>query len=93
MARLASDWVEKNFKLSRHVTMMEKDFSNGYLFSEMLLQRSLIEDDVEYIVDTNMPLDVMKNFNILGKALKKIDVTLTKKLVADVWDIYIFLYT
>lgn len=36
MAELIANWINNELELSKHVENFEKDFSNGYLFGELL---------------------------------------------------------
>lgn len=85
MSRLAVNWVEKNFDLDKPVVNIEKEFSNGYIFIEMLAQRQLFnEDDLTNCRNSDLPRDILQNMHILTRGLKKLGVILNKAQVADV---------
>ena len=85
MSRLAANWVESTFNLDKPVVNIEKEFSNGYLFIEMLAQKQLFnEDDLIDCKNGDKPKDILQNMQILTRGLKKLGVILKKSQVADV---------
>jgi hypothetical protein len=85
MARLAQEWAEKTFSLQKPLISIERDMCNGYNFIEMVKQAGLLsEDDLEVVKDSQNPDDILRNFAMLNKALAKINIRLTKKMVAEV---------
>lgn len=45
MARLAINWIEKNFDLPYRINSIEKDLSDGYLFIQILHKCGKVTDD------------------------------------------------
>ena len=87
MSRLAVNWVESNFDLEQPVVDIEREFSNGFIFIEMLAQRQLLtEDDFRECKDSDFPQDIVRNMHILSRGLKKLGVVLKKSQIADVSD-------
>jgi hypothetical protein len=85
MSRLAANWVESNFDLDKRIENIEKEFSNGYIFIDMLAQRQVFsEDDLASCKDSSYPKDILQNMQVLSRGLKKLGVVLTKAQVADV---------
>jgi hypothetical protein len=86
MARLAQNWVETNFSAAvAPIDTLEKDFSNGYKFLKILEDKRIIsEEELQDASDGNLPKIVMKNMAILTKALKSINIALSKQQIADV---------
>lgn len=85
MARLAQEWAENSFSLPRKIEVLERDMANGYIFLNMFNQAELVnEDDLEMVTDSMDPEDILKNFRIMDRALRQINITLTKKRVAEI---------
>ena len=65
MSRLAVNWVETNFELDKPVANIEKEFSNGYIFIDMLAQRQLFsEEDLANCKNSDLPRDILTNMKI-----------------------------
>lgn len=64
---------------------MERDMSNGFILAHMVRQAGLVvEDDFEFINDSSDPEQMLQNFSVLNRACKKIGITITKKMVAEI---------
>jgi hypothetical protein len=64
MAKIVSSWLNDELQLSRHVTDFEKDFSNGYLFGEILFKLGL-QTDFKDFKDQDNPKAMLANFSRL----------------------------
>ena len=86
MSRLASEWAEKTFKLPRKILpKVERSLANGYLFLVMLKQCGCVsDDDFDAANDGTTPDVVMKNFTILAKSLKEMDLSIKKSQVVSI---------
>jgi hypothetical protein len=85
MSRLAQSWVENNFQLPFHINHLEKDFSNGYLFLHMLVEKQILSQDDFNDARNEFSADVIiHNMNLLGNALKNMNINLSRKLSSDV---------
>ena len=90
MARLAINWLEKNFDLPYRINSIEKDLSDGNLFIQILHQCGQItEDEYENVkqnlsFNNNDPGTALSNFKIVNRALKRWGLGLDKKEVADI---------
>jgi len=90
MARLAINWLEKNFDLPYRINSIEKDLSDGYLFIQILNQCGQItEEEYENVkqspsFNSNDPGNALANFKIVNRALKRWGLGLGKKEVADI---------
>ena len=93
MAKLAQEWIEKNFKLRRELEPLERTLSDGYIFLTMCKQKGLIDDlDFESAINDKSPESAIINFKLLSKALHKIGLNLTKKDVANVIKFHFFFH-
>ena len=86
MSRLASEWAEKTFKLPRKILPnVERSLANGYLFLVILKQCGCVsDDDFDAANDGTTPDVVMKNFTILAKSLKEMDLSIKKSQVVSI---------
>ena len=86
MSRLAGTWAEKTFKLPRPIApRIERSMANGFLFLYICKLRDCIsEEDFEAVNDGTTPEVVMKNFVLLAKALKNMDITLSTAHVVSI---------
>lgn len=85
MSRLAKEYIEKSFKLSRSISTVERDLSNGYLLLTIAHSCEYLSDDeFESARDDNSPTCIIKNFKLLGDALNKIGIHLTKSDIAQI---------
>ena len=61
------EWLNINLKLSKEVKNIAEDFSNGYLFGEILHKHKLIPNFDAY-KNSNIKRDISKNYQYLSKA-------------------------
>ena len=94
MAKLAKEWIEKNFKLSRELEPLERSLSDGYIFLSICKQKNLIDEiEFESAINDKRPESAIINFKLLSKVLVKLGLKLTKQDVANViFSIYILAY-
>lgn len=87
MARLAINWLEKNFDLPYRINSIEKDLSDGYLLIKILHKCGKVTDEeLEEIKGpySTDPATALSNFKIVNRALKRWGLKLEKKEVADI---------
>ena len=88
MARLAINWIEKNFDLPYRINSIEKDLSDGYLLIQILHKCGKVTDEELELCkgpsSTNDPGHALSNFKIVNRALKRWEIGLDKKEVADI---------
>ena len=87
MARLAINWIEKNFDLPYRINSIEKDLSDGYLFIQILHKCGKVTDDEMEDVKGPFSTDpghALSNFKLVNRALKRWGLGLEKKEVADI---------
>ena len=85
MSRLATEYLQKQCSLPRQVTHLEADLANGYLFISLLNQMGHVsEESYELASDIVNPDAVLENFRILARSLRKLNISLTKKDVANI---------
>ena len=61
------EWLNINLRLSKEVKNIDEDFSNGYLFGEILHRHKLIPNFDAY-KNSNLKKDISKNYQYLSKA-------------------------
>lgn len=61
------EWLNINLRLSKEVKNISEDFSNGYLFGEILHRHKLIPNFDAY-KNSNLKKDISKNYQYLSKA-------------------------
>jgi len=85
MSRLATEYLQKECTLPRQVTFIEADLANGYLFISLLNQMGHVpEESYEQAGDAMDPDVVLENFRILAHSLRKLNINLTRKDVANI---------
>lgn len=85
MSRLATEYLQKECTLPRNVTFIESDLANGYLFISLLNQMGHVsEESYEAASDAMDPDIVLENFRILARSLRKLNISLTRKDVANI---------
>jgi len=53
MTELLANWINNEVELSKHVEDFEKDFSNGYLFAQLLKHYKQLDDMSEFSAKVN----------------------------------------
>lgn len=74
MSNLILTWLNEDVKLSRKIYRFDQDFSNGYLFGDLLNKLGL---PVEGLKDSNDPNAMVKNFSRLSTILMRLRIKLT----------------
>ena len=89
MAKLAKDWLANSYTITRQLEPLERCLSDGYILTSVCRQQGLIDemDFEQYAVNIPGPDSATENFKLLAKALRKVNLKLTKK---DVAGMYIF---
>jgi len=82
MVDLIEDWVNKEVKLSKKIKNIEEDFSNGYLFGELLDKFNQITNFSEYI-DKDDNETKIANFKLLEKAFRDMEIKIDKGRIFD----------
>lgn len=95
MAKLAKDWLANSYTLTRQLEPLERCLSDGYIFTSVCHQQGLIDDmDFEqYAISTPGPDSAVENFKLLAKALRKVNLKLTKKDVAGMGTLSTLIYS
>ncbi|KAJ1632398.1 hypothetical protein T492DRAFT_868419 [Pavlovales sp. CCMP2436] len=68
-------WCNEELRLSRPVRSFEADFRNGLLIGEILHKYGLL-DDLHAMARGDRPHAMIKNFNALQPAPRKLNITL-----------------
>jgi len=82
MADLIGEWINNEVKLSKKITNIEDDFSNGYLFGELLQKFNKISNFNEYKNNDDNTIKIA-NFKLLEKALRDININIEKGRIFD----------
>eukprot|EP01137_Pigoraptor_chileana_P012166 Opistho-2@64217 len=85
MTELLCKWLNEEVKLSKSVesTSFQREFSNGYLFGE-LLQRFHLQDDFDAFVRSNTSDAKLNNFRRLEKTLSLLGVPFTARTAQEI---------
>lgn len=83
MSRLALDWVKKNFSFHGKVDNLEKDFSDGQLFLQILRQRGVLTDE-DAINESGTPFAAAENLKLFRLRVQPLNIRLEKANVANV---------
>ena len=67
------EWLNINLRLSKEVKNIAEDFSNGYLFGEILHKHKLIPNFDAY-KNTSQKKDISKNYQYLSKAFDDLNI-------------------
>lgn len=83
MAHLIEDWLNNEVKLSRNIVNIEEDFSNGYLFGELLNKLKQISNFKEYKnrEDKESKISNLKN---LETVLRDLNIKVEKGKIYDI---------
>jgi hypothetical protein len=82
MADLIEDWINNEVKLSKTIAIIEEDFSNGYLFGELLNKFNQITNFNEYKNKDDTEIKIT-NFKLLEKAFRDMDIKIEKGRIFD----------
>ncbi|KAJ1618385.1 hypothetical protein T492DRAFT_573158, partial [Pavlovales sp. CCMP2436] len=76
-------WCNEELRLSRPVRSFEADFRNGLLIGEILHKYGLL-DDLHAMARGDGPHAMIKNFNALQPALRKLNITLDSRVANQI---------
>lgn len=76
---LLRSWCNDELKLSRPVRNIEADFRDGYLLGEILSKHGLL-DDLQEMRRGDGPHTMLKNYNRLQPALRKLNINLDTRV-------------
>jgi hypothetical protein len=82
MVELIETWVNTEVKLSKKIKNIEDDFSNGYLFGELLDKYKMITNFSEY-TDKDDNETKIANFKLLEKAFRDMEIKIDKGRIFD----------
>ena len=85
MSETLLNYLNNEFKLSKKITNFEEDFSNGFLFAEMLHKKGLI-NNLNDFNDTDDILQIRQNYYKLQSPLKKINIHLDEKTMRNLYN-------
>lgn len=83
MASLILNWLNNEVKLSKRISMIEEDFSNGYLFGEILHKYKQISNFNEYRNKDDLNYKI-RNFKFIEKAFKELSIKLERARLEDI---------
>jgi hypothetical protein len=82
MVELIETWVNNEVKLSKKIKNIEEDFSNGYLFGELLDKYNMISNFSEYRDKDDHEIKIA-NFKLLEKAFRDMEIKIDKGRIFD----------
>ena len=83
MANLIESWINDEIKLSKIITNIEEDFSNGYLYGELFNKYNQISNFSEYKNKDDSESKI-SNFKRIEKAFRDIDIKIEKGRIFDI---------
>ena len=83
MAEILANWINNELELSKHVDNFEQDFSNGFLFGE-ILKRYNQQSDFEDFSKKATRDSKVNNFCLLEPTLKSLSIKFNTQLVDDI---------
>ena len=83
MANLLEDWLNKEVKLSRNIINIDEDFSNGFLFGELLHKYNLIKNFYSY-KDNNNQETKLTNLKLLETTLRELNIKIERGRISDI---------
>jgi hypothetical protein len=85
MSRLAIDWIQRSFSVPQ-IASIERDLADGYILLKILTQMGYVTDEeVETLPPRSAnPSVILENFKQLTKYIKRINITLTKRMVTQI---------
>lgn len=78
MTNIIETWLNEKIELSKPITNFEKDFSNGYLFAELLFKMKRLPS-LERFYDSNNKEEVDHNYMLLDKTFKDLNIRLSQE--------------
>jgi len=83
MTNLIEDWLNNEVKLSKKITKIEEDFSNGFLFGELLHRYQQISNFIDYKNKEDHETKV-SNLKNVETSLRDLNVKLDKGRIFDI---------
>jgi len=83
MADLILNWLNSEVKLSKKIKIVEEDFSNGYLFGEIMSKYNQISNFNEYKNKDDLKYKI-NNFRLIEKAFKEFSIKLERAKLEDI---------
>lgn len=83
MAEMLLEWLNSDFSLSKKITNIADDFSNGYLFAEILYKMKIIPR-LSIYKNTQNANDISRNFCLLAKNLLDMNIYMSQKNVNEI---------
>ena len=83
MAELLADWVNNEVELSKHVENFENDFSNGFLFGELLKKYKQL-DNLEDFSTKSMRDSKINNFVLLEPTFRCLKLKFSAQLIDNI---------
>ena len=82
MSEILYNWLNNEVKLSKEITDIEVDFSNGYLFAELLFKYKQLPG-LEKFKNTELHKHKVNNFTFLDKKFKDLKIRLSPEEFKD----------
>jgi hypothetical protein len=83
MANIIENWLNKEVRLGKNISNLEEEFSNGYLFGELLHKFKLITNFFEY-KNSNDEETQLRNLRNVETAFKNMNIKLDKTRIFDI---------
>lgn len=83
MAEMLLEWLNRDISLSKQITNIADDFSNGYFFAEILYKMKIIPR-LSIYKNTQNSNDISRNFCLLAKNLLDMKIYMSPKNVNEI---------
>lgn len=83
MARIILQWLNEEVGLSKEITSLSDDFSNGYLLGELLYKYNQ-QQSFNKFINRNTPEAKIINFCLLEQTMRDIGVYFNSQLAYDI---------
>ena len=83
MAEMLLEWLNRDISLSKQITNIADDFSNGYFFAEILYKMKIIPR-LSIYKNTQNSNDISRNFCLLSKNLLDMKIYMSPKNVKEI---------
>ena len=83
MAKLLTDWLNNEVKLSKRIESLDNDFADGYLLGELLMKFNQ-QDNFESFLNKDNPDARINNFCLIEPTMRQIGVLFNSKLAYDI---------
>ena len=85
MSNTILNYLNNEMKLSQTIQNIEKDFSNGYFFAELLEKLGYLKNDINiYKKETNSPKEIEENFKNLKEELNEVGIHLDEGTIKSI---------